>query len=95
MQDTLKPVSAPSSKFSETKQMKTATKVAVLITTSFYLAVGCLGYSAFGDAAPINLLVVSGSETGFVNPYWLVNIANVFVMINMLGGYQVRHTRQA
>lgn len=72
--------------------MKQATNGAPCITTAFYLAVGCLGYSAFGDMAPTNLLIVQhvgSSRSGFTNPYWLVDCANVFVMINMLGGYQV------
>ena len=70
--------------------MKQATNFAILVTTAFYLSVGCLGYSAFGDKAPINLLNVGSSGEGFVRPLWLVDCANVFVMINMLGGYQVR-----
>ena len=69
--------------------MKQATNFAILVTTAFYLSVGCLGYSAFGDKAPINLLNVGSSGEGFVNPHWLVDCANVVVMINMLGGYQV------
>ncbi len=69
--------------------MKQATNFAILVTTAFYLSVGCLGYSAFGDKAPINLLNVGSSGEGFVHPLWLVDCANVFVMINMLGGYQV------
>lgn len=70
--------------------MKQATNFAISVTTVFYLSVGSLGYSAFGDEAPINLLNVGSSGAGFVNPHWLVDCANVFVMINMLGGYQVR-----
>ena len=72
--------------------MKQATNFAVLVTTAFYLSLGCLGYSAFGDKAPINLLNVGSSGEGFVNPHWLVDCANVCVMINMLGGYQVRRS---
>ena len=68
--------------------MKQATNSALLVTTTFYLSVGCLGYSAFGDKAPINLLNVGSSGEGFVNPGWLVDCVNVFVMVNMLGGYQ-------
>ncbi len=68
--------------------MKQATNFAVLVTTALYLSLGCLGYSAFGDKATINLLNVGSSGEGFVNPGWLVDCANVFVMVNMLGGYQ-------
>ena len=69
--------------------MKQATNFAILVTTASYLSLGCLGYSAFGDKAPINLLNVGSSGEGFVNPVWLVGCANVFVIINMMGGYQV------
>ncbi|DBA94087.1 TPA: Amino acid permease [Trebouxia sp. C0004] len=88
IQDTLKPT--PSGcRPTEGKQMKQATNFAILVTTAFYLSLGCLGYSAFGDQAPINLLNVGSSGEGFVKPQWLVDCANVFVIINMLGGYQV------
>lgn len=91
IQDTIKPVPSTviSGKTSETSQMKKASKSAICVTMALYTLVGCFGYSAFGDAAPINLLVVRGSSNGFVNPHWLVAVANVLVMINMLGGYQV------
>lgn len=77
--------------------MKRATNNALIVTTAFYVAVGCLGYSAFGDKAPTNLLIfqhVDSFRTGFINPYWLVDCANVFVMVNMLGGYQVSRGAQ-
>lgn len=72
--------------------MKKSINRALCVTTSFYFAVACLGYAAFGDVAPTNLLIVQhvgSSRTGFTNPYWLVDCANVFVMVNMLGCYQV------
>ena len=65
--------------------MKKATTLAIFVTTSFYMAVGCIGYGGFGDAAPGNLL----TGFGFYNPYWLVDIANVFIMVHLLGAYQV------
>ncbi len=34
---------------SEASQMKKATTLAIFITTGFYMAVGCIGYGAFGD----------------------------------------------
>ena len=90
LQDTIKAEPSELCKNPETKQMKRAISGAVLVTTAFYMTVGCLGYSAFGDVAPVNVLIVEGSQHGFVNPSWLVDTANVLVMINMLGGYQVR-----
>ena len=61
--------------------MKQATNFAILVTTALYLSLGCLGYSAFGDKAPINLLNVGSSGEGFVNP-------------GLLGGYQVGRSSQ-
>ncbi|CAI9113218.1 OLC1v1013788C1 [Oldenlandia corymbosa var. corymbosa] len=56
---------------SEHKTMKKATFWSVTITTVFYLC-GCIGYAAFGDLSPGNLL----TGFGFYNPYWLVDIGN-------------------
>ena len=70
---------------SEAGQMKKATTLAIFITTGFYMAVGTIGYGAFGDEAPTNLL----TGFGFFNPYWLIDIANVFVMVHLVGAYQV------
>jgi len=70
---------------SEAGQMKKATTLAIFITTGFYMAVGTMGYGAFGDEAPTNLL----TGFGFFNPYWLIDIANVFIMVHLVGAYQV------
>ena len=66
--------------------MKKATTLAIFVTTAFYMAVGCIGYGGFGDSAPTNLL----TGFGFYNPYWLIDIANVFIMVHLLGAYQVK-----
>lgn len=81
MQDTIR----RPQKGSEASQMKKATTLAIFITTGFYMAVGTMGYGAFGDGAPTNLL----TGFGFFNPYWLIDIANVFIMIHLVGAYQV------
>jgi hypothetical protein len=65
--------------------MKKASMVAIFITTFFYLCCGCFGYAAFGDATPGNLL----TGFGFYEPYWLIDIANVCIIIHLVGGYQV------
>ncbi len=70
---------------SEAGQMKKATTLAIFITTGFYMAVGMIGYGAFGDDAPTNLL----TGFGFFNPYWLIDVANVFIMVHLVGAYQV------
>ncbi|WOH13744.1 hypothetical protein DCAR_0933255 [Daucus carota subsp. sativus] len=79
IQDTLK--SPPA----EYKTMKKATVLSIAVTTLFYLLCGCMGYAAFGDLAPGNLL----TGFGFYNPYWLLDIANVAIVVHLVGAYQV------
>ncbi|KAK1299831.1 Amino acid permease 3 [Acorus calamus] len=79
IQDTVK--SPPS----EAKTMKKATLLSVFVTTAFYMMCGCMGYAAFGDEAPGNLL----TGFGFYNPYWLLDIANAAIVIHLIGAYQV------
>ncbi|XP_031504868.1 amino acid permease 3-like [Nymphaea colorata] len=79
IQDTLK--SPPS----EAKTMRKATLISVAVTTTFYMLCGCMGYAAFGDNAPSNLL----TGFGFYNPYWLLDIANAAIVIHLVGAYQV------
>ncbi|KAJ4725424.1 Amino acid permease [Melia azedarach] len=79
IQDTLK---APPP---ENQTMKTASTIAITITTIFYLLCGGFGYAAFGDNTPGNLL----TGFGFYEPYWLVNLANACIVIHLVGGFQV------
>ncbi|KAL9666132.1 hypothetical protein QQ045_000456 [Rhodiola kirilowii] len=79
IQDTIK--SPPS----ESKTMKKATLLSVVVTTIFYMLCGCFGYAAFGDNAPGNLL----TGFGYFNPYWLLDIANIAIIIHLVGAYQV------
>ncbi|TXG64766.1 hypothetical protein EZV62_011760 [Acer yangbiense] len=79
IQDTVK--SPPA----EHKTMKKATLFSIIVTTVFYLLCGCMGYAAFGDLAPGNLL----TGFGFYNPYWLLDIANVAIVVHLVGAYQV------
>ncbi|KAJ4874514.1 Amino acid permease 3 [Raphanus sativus] len=79
IQDTVK--SPPS----EEKTMKKATLVSVGVTTTFYMLCGCMGYAAFGDMSPGNLL----TGFGFYNPYWLLDIANAAIVVHLVGAYQV------
>ena len=50
-----------------------------------------VGYAAFGNSAPGNLL----TGFGFFNPYWLIEIANVMIMVHLVGAYQVCNTALA
>ncbi|KAF2563709.1 hypothetical protein F2Q70_00018951 [Brassica cretica] len=69
----------------ESKTMKQATRISIAVTTTFYMLCGCMGYAAFGDAAPGNLL----TGFGFYNPFWLLDVANVAIVIHLVGAYQV------
>lgn len=69
----------------EHKTMKKATLFSVAVTTVFYVLCGAMGYAAFGDEAPGNLL----TGFGFYNPYWLLDIANVAIVVHLVGAYQV------
>ncbi|XP_012444108.1 probable amino acid permease 7 isoform X7 [Gossypium raimondii] len=79
IQDTLK--SPPP----ENKTMKTASMIAIFVTTFFYLCCGCFGYAAFGNNTPGNLL----TGFGFYEPYWLIDFANACIVLHLVGGYQI------
>ncbi|RWW54256.1 hypothetical protein BHE74_00039173 [Ensete ventricosum] len=79
IQDTLK--SPPP----ENKSMKRATFNGIGLTTVFYLLLGCVGYAAFGNDAPGNIL----TGFGFYEPFWLVDMANICVIVHLIGAYQV------
>ncbi|KAK7258031.1 hypothetical protein RIF29_32415 [Crotalaria pallida] len=79
IQDTIK--SPPA----EHRTMKKATTLSVAVTTLFYLICGCMGFAAFGDQTPGNLL----TGFGFYNPYWLLDIANLAIVVHLVGAYQV------
>lgn len=65
--------------------MKKATLFGIVITTLAYTAVASAGYFAFGNDVPANIL----TGFGFFNPFWLVDAANVAVVIHLVGAYQV------
>ena len=67
--------------------MKRASFYGIGVTTIFYVSLGCVGYAAFGNAAPGNLL----TGFGFYEPYWLIDFANACIILHLLGGYQVVH----
>ncbi|KAL0908851.1 hypothetical protein M5K25_023366 [Dendrobium thyrsiflorum] len=43
-----------------------------------------MGYAAFGDSMPGNLL----TGFGFYNPFWLLDIAKADMVIHLIGAYQ-------
>ncbi|WCJ44178.1 amino acid permease 2 [Euphorbia peplus] len=77
IQDTIK--SPPA----ESKVMKKVTLYAISGTTLFYVSVGWIGYAAFGNSVAGNILV------GFHQPYWLVDIAHLSLILHLIGAYQV------
>jgi len=79
IQDTLR---APPA---ENKTMKRASFYGLAMTTVFYLLLGCTGYAAFGNDAPGNIL----TGYAFYEPFWLVDIANICVIVHLIGAYQV------
>ncbi|KEH37102.1 amino acid permease 8 isoform X2 [Medicago truncatula] len=68
---------------SENKQMKKANVIGVSTMTMIFLLCSCLGYAAFGDHTPGNIFA------GFHEPYWLVVIGDICIVIHMIGAYQV------
>ncbi|KAK7384965.1 hypothetical protein VNO78_30668 [Psophocarpus tetragonolobus] len=69
----------------ENKVMKRANKISVSIMAVFFLICGCSGYAAFGSETPGNILLSSG----FKEPFWLITLANVFIMVHLIAAYQV------
>ncbi|KAK7351509.1 hypothetical protein VNO77_11025 [Canavalia gladiata] len=69
----------------EYKQMRKANVLGIITMTILFLLCGGLGYAAFGDHTPGNIL----TGFGFYEPFWLVSLGNVCILIHMIGAYQV------
>ncbi|GLT65214.1 hypothetical protein SLA2020_376580 [Shorea laevis] len=65
--------------------MKRASGIGILTTTTFYVLCGCFGYAAFGNDAPKNFLC----GFGFYEPSWLIDFANVCIVIHLIVAYQL------
>ncbi|CAL5013932.1 unnamed protein product [Urochloa decumbens] len=70
---------------SESKVMQKATRLSLATTTIFYMLCGCMGYAAFGDNAPDNLL----TGFAFYEPFWLLDIANAAVVVEHVLAYRI------
>ncbi|XP_019416792.1 PREDICTED: amino acid permease 1-like isoform X2 [Lupinus angustifolius] len=81
IQDSLK--SSPA----ENKVMKKANVLGMSTMALVFLLCACSGYAAFGSHTPSNILM----STGFRNPLWLVDSANVFIIIHLIGAYQLKY----
>ncbi|KAK7377525.1 hypothetical protein VNO80_02951 [Phaseolus coccineus] len=69
----------------ENKVMKKANKIGFSTMTILFLICGCSGYAAFGSNTPGNILLSSR----FKEPFWLIDLANVFIVVHLVGAYQV------
>nr|POE61957.1 amino acid permease 6 [Quercus suber] len=69
----------------ENKVMKKANTIAISTMTVFFLMCGCLGYAAFGNEARGNML----TGFGFYEPFWLIDLGNIMIVVHLLGSYQV------
>ncbi|KAL2925309.1 Amino acid permease 6 [Bienertia sinuspersici] len=85
IQDTLKP-NPP-----ENIVMKKAISLGIWVTTFFYLLCGIMGYAAFGNNAPGNFL----TGFGFFEPFWLVAIGNIFIVVHLVGAFQKSYISHA
>ncbi|KAL5071244.1 hypothetical protein RYX36_022131 [Vicia faba] len=69
----------------ENKVMKMANRVGIFAMTNIFLLCACSGYAAFGSNTPGSILMGSG----FKEPFWLIDLANVFLIVHLVGAYQV------
>nr|GEX81555.1 amino acid permease 6-like [Tanacetum cinerariifolium] len=67
-----------------------ATTIGILASTVFYMLCGVLVYIAFGNAAPGYFLI----GFGFHDPFWLIDVVNVCIVIHLLGAYQVKGNKE-
>ena len=65
--------------------MRKASTIGISVSTVFYVLCGLVGYAAFGDDSPGNLL----TGFGFYEPFWLVDFGNLCIAIHLVGAYQV------
>lgn len=63
--------------------MRRAINAALSVSVFFYLLVAVFGYLAFGDTVPSDIIVA------FDGPKWAVILGQVFVLLHMVGAYQV------
>ncbi|CAJ1968123.1 unnamed protein product [Sphenostylis stenocarpa] len=69
----------------ENKVMKTANRIGMLTMVIIFLSSACSGYAAFGFHTPGSILMSSG----FKDPFWLVDLANAFIVVHLVGAYQI------
>lgn len=65
------------------KPMWKGVLLAYIIIGMCYIPVALIGYWIFGNEVDPNILI------SLQNPKWLVSMANMFVVLHLIGGYQV------
>lgn len=60
--------------------------VAYIVVAICYFPVAFLGYWIFGNSVDDNILIA------LEKPVWLIAMANLFVVVHVIGSYQVLHT---
>ncbi|XP_016165317.1 amino acid permease 6-like [Arachis ipaensis] len=68
----------------ENKVMKMANSIGIITMSIIFLLSGGAGYAAFGADTPGSILNTTGNEH-----VWLVYMGNVFIIVHILGAYQV------
>lgn len=59
--------------------------VAYIVVALCYFPVALIGYYTFGNSVSDNILI------SLNKPTWLIVLANAFVVIHIIGSYQVKH----
>ncbi|EPS66860.1 hypothetical protein M569_07918, partial [Genlisea aurea] len=67
--------------------MKKASILSVSVTCLFYFLCGGLGYAAFGNSTPGNILTAFGDSSS--ETLWVVGFANACVVLHLVGAYQM------
>ena len=73
LQDT---IAAPN----ENVKMRKSATIGISVTTFYYVIIGIVGYAAFGNEAPGNLL----TGFGYFEPWWLIMLANLAIVVSIL-----------
>ncbi|XP_058726841.1 amino acid permease 3-like [Vicia villosa] len=73
--------------WSYSKTVNIAALICVIVASVFYILTGSIGYAAFGDNSPANLL--TEFDFSFDRHSWLLNVANFAIIVHLAGSYQV------
>lgn len=60
--------------------MKLSAAIGIGITSFYHVIIGTVGYAAFGNDVPGNLL----TGFGYFEPWWLIMLANLAIVVSKL-----------